>query len=241
MAITIKPTNIVGYSIDGSVGRNGKNAENDIFTIKNMLNRITPENGGAGGLLDEDDTKNIGPEFQNLVNQIEIFQRVNFPPQKDGRANPFYFAPDGLIQPGRSTIRKMRALIGSSSGGIENSRLSVKSASPISGECDMFGFSAARLERDANYLWSRRSFTKPYCQFVPLGESRTLIVKTANSDGDFLFHVHNDAFIKVQRDGSKLIINGIAPGTTIISIEGEVGGTIMIQIIVRAQKKCCLM
>jgi hypothetical protein len=234
MAIVLPEANIAGFQIDKSVGFGGVNLSQDISTIKVMLNRITPQNGGSGGTLDEENTEKSGAEFDNLVNQIMIFQAVNFPEVVNGKKNPFYFSPDGIVGVERSTIKKMRALVSPRQGGVTTSSLKVLPNSPVNGDCDMAGFSAAGLRRDAGGQWATRAFPPEVSQFVPKGGSRTLLVKTSLKDTDWMPFGHDEAVVSAVKEDNKLVLKGLSPGKTVVRIQPEGGGAISVNVVVRS-------
>jgi len=86
-----------GISITGSVGRGGRNLRDDVVSIQEALNRITPIQGGPTPALVVDGF--VGPK---TVAAIERFQKVQFT-QK---------FPDGRVDPGQRTITRINELTG---------------------------------------------------------------------------------------------------------------------------------
>src|SRR5215218_5818706 len=106
MATTIKPVDVIGFSIARSVGLKGANLEDDIFTIKTLLNGISAERGGADGTLDMNDLSASPRAMEPLIDAILVFQTVQTGLLKDGR-----------VDPERNTIKRMRALFNKTRGG----------------------------------------------------------------------------------------------------------------------------
>jgi hypothetical protein len=233
-ALNIPTVTVVGYVINKSVGRGGVNLGWDNATIKNMLNKIAPENGGAGETLDEENTSNSGPDFENLVNQIIIFQSINFPAEVNGKKNPFYFAPDGLVSPERSTIKRMRELVNPRSGGLLTPSISVKPNASIVGKSDLHGFSAEMLRKGADKLWSERDPLGFVTQFVPVSENRTLIITLPYKNMDWAPTGYDDTIVNAVKLEDKLILTGLRAGITKLSLVVDNGvKETTLQIVVR--------
>ena len=82
-------------TISKSVGENGTNFKNDVTTVQELLNGVSPEKGGPSPKLDVDGL--VGPK---TIGAIKHFQKV---------ACEFKF-PDGRVDPGQKTITKLNEL-----------------------------------------------------------------------------------------------------------------------------------
>jgi hypothetical protein len=87
-------------AISASVGSGGANKSGDVKTIQRALNRVAPEQGGAVPPLDVDGF--FGPKTGGAIRQ---FQKVQFPG----------WTPDGRIDPGQKTIKRLNELLTSAS------------------------------------------------------------------------------------------------------------------------------
>lgn len=83
-------------TLQGSVGRNGRNLRDDVMHIQNAQNRVGPVNSGPVIPLVVDGF--VGPK---TIKAIEDFQRVQFPTK----------VPDGRIDPGQRTIGRLNELL----------------------------------------------------------------------------------------------------------------------------------
>ena len=92
------PTNTVSdlVTLQGSVGRNGRNLSDDVRQIQKALNRVGPVNGGPVIPLVVDGF--VGPK---TIKAIEDFQRTQFPTK----------FPDGRIDPGQRTVGRLNELL----------------------------------------------------------------------------------------------------------------------------------
>ncbi len=92
------PTNTATdlVTLQGSVGRNGRNLRDDVVQIQDALNRVGPVNGGPVIPLVVDGF--VGPK---TVKAIEDFQRAQFPGK----------FPDGRIDPGQRTVGRLNELL----------------------------------------------------------------------------------------------------------------------------------
>jgi peptidoglycan hydrolase-like protein with peptidoglycan-binding domain len=92
------PTNTATdlVTLQGSVGRNGRNLHNDVVQIQNALNRVGPVNGGPVIQLVVDGF--AGPK---TIKAIEDFQRAQFPGK----------FPDGRIDPGQRTVGRLNDVL----------------------------------------------------------------------------------------------------------------------------------
>src|SRR5215204_3631701 len=92
------PTNTATdlVTLQGSVGRNGRNLRDDVVQIQEALNRVGPVNGGPVIPLVVDGF--VGPK---TVKAIEDFQRAQFPGK----------FPDGRIDPGQRTVGRLNELL----------------------------------------------------------------------------------------------------------------------------------
>jgi hypothetical protein len=118
-------------SLQGSVGRSGRNLKGDVFAVQDALNEIDLIDGGPMPLLATDSI--CGPK---TVGAIEKFQRVQFPGK----------FPDGRMDPGQRTVTRLNALLseGSVAGvvassnssfpGDGNARFGIRQASSFAGE-----------------------------------------------------------------------------------------------------------
>ena len=173
--ITLKPITIKGLEITHSVGKLGFNDPDDIFTVKTLLNGIGSDAGGTDGTLDADDTSRTGPEFDRLVEAITIFQKLNF---------AGVFPPDGLVEPGKKTIRRLQAFFALRHGGDVPALSIVLPSGPLFGDSNATGFSAARLTRAGPGAdWNSRNPLLPVTQMVPVGSTRKLLVTNIGSVG----------------------------------------------------------
>ena len=85
--------------ISASVGKVGSNRPQDVITIKKLLNSIPYEQGGTGGKLTENGSIRWDDE---TVAAITRFQQMKVPGIK----------PDGVVNPGRNTWKKLIELSG---------------------------------------------------------------------------------------------------------------------------------
>src|SRR5947209_2959761 len=94
--------------LNGSVGTtvHGKPADNnddDMVEVKNLLNRIAPEEGGTSAdPLNLDDNDIPGDEFFKLVRAIEQFQI---------RQDLFGGRFDGRVDPNETTLRHLNLIV----------------------------------------------------------------------------------------------------------------------------------
>lgn len=90
------PTATELVTLQGSVGRNGRNLRDDVVQMQKALNRVGPTNGGPVIPLVVDGF--VGPK---TIKAIEDFQRVQFPGK----------FPDGRIDPGQRTVGRLNELL----------------------------------------------------------------------------------------------------------------------------------
>lgn len=84
-------------SISGSVGSGGVNRSADVRTIQDALNRIDSSDGGADPLLDVDGF--FGPLTGKAIRRFQSAQFAGW-------------TPDGRIDPGQKTLRRINNLLG---------------------------------------------------------------------------------------------------------------------------------
>jgi hypothetical protein len=235
MAQTIPEVKVTPYKIDGSVGRKGKNLINDVECVKRMLNKISPENGGAAGILDETDLSPQGIDFELMVYQIQVFQAINFPEMVNGKRNPQGFTSDGLVEPERSTLKRMRALMLLRSGGSTTVGLTIRPDTPITAQCNGFGFSAAKLQKKYGEIhWSQRNPLGMATQFIPLGGKRVLVFETSPVNDIFTVAIADESkAIILDKSGSRVTVKGINAGQTTLWITSESGGRQVMAIVIR--------
>jgi hypothetical protein len=240
MAQTIPETKVESnFQLTGSVGRGGKNIEDDVERIKRMLNKISSENGGANDTLDETDLSRQGPDFEAMVFQIRLFQDINFPQWINGRINPSGFAPDGLVEPGRASWRRMRALMRSRQGGLQTSTLSVRPDTPITGQCNGFGFSAALLKKTfGQEEWDQRNLFGTATQCIPKDGKRVIVVSTTPANDPFTAAIADETkAVILNKEGPRITIKGIAAGQTTLWIHSESGIRTMLNLVIRPALK----
>jgi hypothetical protein len=237
MAMTIPVVKVESNRLYFSVGRGGKNLDDDIEFVKRMLNKISPENGGASGTLDETDLSPQGMDFELMVYQIHVFQAINFPEMLNGKRNPQGFASDGLIEPERSTIKRMKALMALRSGGSTTVGLAIRPDTPITEQCNGFGFSAAKLQKKYGERdWSQRNPLGMATQFIPAGGKRVLVFDTTPANDPFNASIADESkAIILDKNGSRVTIKGIKAGTTTLWITSESGGRQIMALVVRPE------
>jgi hypothetical protein len=91
-------------TLSGSVGRGGKNLKEDILTVQRLLSASSLRNAGGTEFA----TAEMGQSTAKLGDAIEKFQRFHSLP-----------VPDGRVDQGKSTWKKMVELAGSGSGQTE--------------------------------------------------------------------------------------------------------------------------
>jgi hypothetical protein len=225
MVFTIKPVTIKAFEITGSAGKGGFNDPEDIFTVKNLLNGIGTDAGGTDGTLDADDTSKIGPDFDRLVEAITIFQRLNF---------AGVFPPDGLVEPGKKTIRKLKFMFLLKKGVDVQVISSVLPSGPLFGDANATGFSAARLSRSGPGTdWTARNPFAPVTQMVPVGATRKLLV-TNKASASVSFQLSPDSVATIDASDDKSVtVRGKGPGKAdlIVTLEGQ--SPVKVKIVVR--------
>lgn len=126
-------------SLQGSVGRGGRNIRNDVGAVQDALNQIDPIAGGPQPLLKVDSI--CGPK---TIGAIERFQKAQF-------GLPF---PDARMDPGKTTVTRLNELLNRSlpvAGGSGSGSFGIRSNASAFGETttneqmDL----ARRLARDA--------------------------------------------------------------------------------------------
>ena len=92
------PSNTVTQlvTLQGSVGRNGRNLCDDVVQIQDALNRVGPANGGPIIPLAVDGF--VGPK---TIKAIADFQKTQFPDK----------FPDGCVDPGQRTVGRLNDLL----------------------------------------------------------------------------------------------------------------------------------
>lgn len=189
--------------IAAPVGINGTNDPDDVVKIRALLNGITLADGGMENTLDAGDTSKQGPEFQRMNFGIIKFQQHHF---------RFEFQADGLVEPNRKTIKKLKQLFALNK--VQPPRfLNITPLVPTATDTDALGFSSAGLVRDARGdEWERRDFSLPVVQMLPVGGTRTLVLN--------LFTPMTPTF-KVEPD-SVAIITSVA--LNVVTLQGLTPG-----------------
>jgi hypothetical protein len=143
---------------------------------------------------------------------------------------------------GINTIRKLDELLkaeddrrkGRGGGGEITPSVVVRPDGPNPGEANRSGFSAARLSRGGpGQEWSRRDPLKPISQFIPLGQTRKLIVEVKGGGGvSFRVDREQIAAIKDSDDRSVTLV-GNARGHALLTISVEGGTNVKVDLVVR--------
>jgi hypothetical protein len=114
----------------------------------------------------------------------------------------------------------------------------IRPNTPIVGDVDFAGFSAARLARSGNSGdWTRRDPFKPISQMIPVGQQRTLVVKTTGgASATFAIDSGGTFASIVSSTDSSVTLAGGAPGTARLRVNVEGFAPTFVQLIVRASK-----
>jgi peptidoglycan hydrolase-like protein with peptidoglycan-binding domain len=97
-------------SIKGSVGVGGANAKADVLTVQQLLNGVTPEDGGPQPLLAEDGI--AGPKTNAAIKKFQTRQALKV---VDGRVDPngpTLRKLNDVSTPGQRALAMLRALLG---------------------------------------------------------------------------------------------------------------------------------
>jgi hypothetical protein len=225
MTITIKPVTIRGLDITHSVGKDGFNDPDDIFTVKTLLNGIGSDAGGTDGTLDASDTSKTGPDFDRLVEAITIFQKLNF---------TGVFPPDGLVEPGKKTIRRLQRFFALRHGGDVPVLSTVLPSGPLFGDANATGFSAARLSRSGPGVdWSSRNPFLPVTQMVPVGSTRKLVVTNTGSVAAS-FQVSPETIATIDAsDNTSVTVRGNSFGKADLTVSLEGQSPVKVKLVVR--------
>jgi hypothetical protein len=105
---------------------------------------------------------------------------------------------------------------------------------PVSGETNLRGFSAARLAHlSSNTEWTRRDPFKAISQMVPVGQTRKLLVKGFGGAA-VSFSINRDAIATIAAsDQGSVTVRGNAPGTAVLSVSVEGGQRLPVTLVVR--------
>lgn len=140
---------------------------------------------------------------------------------------------------GINTIRELDKLLGGKPvpDGDQSVSVTIRPDTPIVGDVDFAGFSAARLARNAKgEEWTRRDPLKPISQMVPMGGTRKLLVKTTGGAlASFSIDKENVAVI-AESTGSSVTIRGMAPGNARLQVSVEGFRPTFVDIVVRSPK-----
>lgn len=214
-------------NLTSSVGRGGVNRPQDVATVKTLLNKISSEQGGADGTLNEDDSSSNGEDFRRLVKAIEIFQDKNL-----GNL----FKPDGLVERDRNTHKSLIRLSHRSLMSLDDDVGFIPQGG-IFRDTDGQGYSRAGLTRPDLEDWTLRDASLPPIQMVPVGGQRVLkLGGTINNFSFFEFVVDGlvpgvVAITKV--DGPSVTLEGRIPGTATLRAVGISGAGPSIRLVVR--------
>ena len=143
---------------------------------------------------------------------------------------------------GINTIRELDKLLppGNKDGppGDPGVAATIRPDTPIIGDVDFAGFSAARLARAGNAGdWTRRDPFKPISQMVPVGQMRTLLVKTSGGAiATFSVDKGGNFASIVSSTDSSVTLSGSAPGSARLRVAVEGFSPVFVDIVVRASK-----
>jgi hypothetical protein len=224
MVLTLDPIVIEGFDIAESVGNDGRNSPDDMFSVKTLLNGILLTDGGAEGALDPDDSTDAGPEFERMAFAIARFQSLQFRGE---------FEPDGLVEPNRRTIKKLKEMFAKQKVR-PPTFLGVSPLFPASGDTDLLGFSAARLTRAGRRGdWTGRNPSLPVTQMVPVAGSRTLVVTFATTILP-KFRIEDETIACVKSVVFNIVtVEGRRPGKTKLICSIGVFTAVTVQLVVR--------
>jgi hypothetical protein len=178
--------------------------------------------------------KNYGPETTKAV--------VAFKTDRD-----IFTRGTRSIDPivGINTIRKLDELLqdndrrrrGRGGDGDLGPSAVVKPDTPISGEANLAGFSAARLVHTGpGTEWTRRDPFKPITQMIPVGLTRKLLVKPIGSAA-VGFRIDREAIASIaDSDQGSVTLRGNAPGKARLTISVETHTPVLVELVVRAAK-----
>lgn len=147
---------------------------------------------------------------------------------------------------GINTIRELDKLLpaGKKDGppGDLGAAATIRPNTPIVGDVDFAGFSAARLARAGNAGdWTRRDPFKPISQMVPVGQTRTLLVKTTGgAAATFSIDKGGNFASIVSSTDSSVTLSGGAPGNARLRVSVEGFSPVFVDIVVRASKSLAL-
>ena len=105
-------------ALQGSVGRNGTNLQNDVSAVQDALNQVDAVNGGPIPSLRVD-----GFIWPKTIGAIERFQKVQFPDK----------FPDGKMDPGQRTVGRLNDLLNANQPVASSSGSSFEAFSPSGG------------------------------------------------------------------------------------------------------------
>lgn len=178
--------------------------------------------------------KNYGPETTKAV--------VAFKSDRD-----IFTRGTSSIDPivGINTIRKLDELL---QGNDERKRrrggngelgaaATILPVGPITGECNLAGFSAARLTNvGGDAEWPRRDPFRPITQMLPVGQMRKLLVKAVGG-ASVSFRVDAEQIATIaESDQGSVTVRGQAPGRAVLTVSVEGFQPVLVQLVVRAAK-----
>lgn len=215
--------------ISASVGRRGVNRPQDVQRVKEFLNRISSEEGGTDGTLDESDSSAVGADFEMLVKAIIIFQYKNFRNE---------FQPDGLVERGRKTHKALAAMSHRALMPIDLVDAFFMPAVGHVRDTDHRGYSRAGLKQAHPVLpsdWTTRVPNATPIQMVPTGDVRTLVVNSAPGF-TFEFKLADDSprVATLNSSGTSVTLTGQSAGDGELQALGPSGVAATATVRVRA-------
>ena len=147
---------------------------------------------------------------------------------------------------GINTIRKLDELLkdndrrrrGRGGDGELGASAVVKPDTPISGEVNRAGFSAARLvHAGPSTDWIRRDPFKRITQMIPVGLTRKLLVKSMGSAA-VGFRIDREEIASIaDSDQGSVTLRFKAPGKATLTIPVESHSPVLVELMVRAAKR----